>query len=65
MLALAGPLAGFGGNKAVSDLDGYVCDQLLEQSFALIAKQETAVRANPALLTNNPLAQSVFSLFKK
>jgi hypothetical protein len=65
MLAAAGPLAGFGGGKAVSDLDGYLCDQVIAQSFALIGKQEAAVRANPALLTNSPLAQQVFALFKK
>ncbi|CAM2912211.1 DUF4197 family protein [Rariglobus hedericola] len=65
MLALAGPLAGFGGSKAVSDLDGYVCDQVIAQSFALMSKQEAAVRANPALLSSNPLAQKAFALFKK
>lgn len=65
MLAAAGPLAGFGGGKAVADLDGYVTDQVLEKSFALMAKEEAAVRANPALLKDNPLAQKVFALFKK
>ncbi|MFA6961569.1 MAG: DUF4197 family protein [Opitutaceae bacterium] len=65
MLALAGPLAGFGGSKAVSDLDGYICDQVLAQSFALIGKGEAAARANPALLKDNQLAQKVFALFKK
>jgi len=65
MLALAGPFASLGGGKAVGDLDGYICDQVLAQSFALVAKQEAAVRANPALLTDNPLAQKVFTMFKK
>ncbi len=65
MLALAGPLAGLGGNKAVSDLDGYLCDQVIEQSFALMGKQEAAVRANPALVTDSALGQKVFSMFKK
>jgi Protein of unknown function (DUF4197) len=65
MIALGGPLAGFAGNKAVSDLDGYVCDQVLAQGFSLLAKQEAAVRANPALLTSSPLAQKVFAAFKK
>jgi hypothetical protein len=65
MLSLAGPFAGLAGNKAVSDLDGYVCDQVLAQSFALMAKQEAAVRANPALLKDSPLAQKVFAAFKK
>lgn len=65
MLEAAGPLAGLGGGKAVSDLDGYVCDQVLKQSFALMAKEEAAVRANPALLKDNPLAQKAFALFKK
>ena len=66
MLAAAGPLlAGFGTNKVVNDLDGYLCDQVLAQSFALVAKQEAAVRANPALLKDSPLAQKVFAAFKK
>jgi len=65
MLEAAGPLAGLGGNGAVADLDGYVCDQMLKQSYALMAKEEAAVRANPALLKDNPLAQKVFALFKK
>ncbi len=64
MLALAGPLAGLGGNKAMNDLDGYLTDQVLAQSFALIAKQEAAVRANPSLITGSPLAQKVFAQFK-
>ena len=47
MLAAAGPvLAGFTGNKAVNGLDEYLCDQVLAQSFALVGKQEAAVRAN-------------------
>jgi hypothetical protein len=66
MLAAAGPLlAGFAGNKAVTGLDDYLCDQVLAQSFALLAKQEAAVRANPALLKDSPLAQKVFAAFKK
>jgi hypothetical protein len=65
MLAVAGPFAGLAGNKAVNDLDGYLCDQVLAQSFALMAKQEAAVRANPALLKDSPLAQKVFAAFKK
>jgi hypothetical protein len=65
MLAAAGPLAGFGTNKVVNDLDAYLCDQVLAQSFALMAKQEAAVRANPALLKDSPLAQKVFAAFKK
>jgi len=65
MLAAAGPLAGFGTSKVVNDLDGYLCDQVLAQSFALVAKQEAAVRANPALLKDSPLAQKVFAAFKK
>lgn len=65
MLGAAGPLAALGGNKAIADLDGYVTDQVLDQSFALMAKQEAAVRANPSLLTGSPLAQKVFALFKK
>jgi len=65
MLALAGPLAALGGSKAIGDLDGYLCDQIIEQSFALVGKQEATVRANPALLTDSALGQKVFSMFKK
>jgi len=65
MLGAVGPLAGLGGKSAITDLDAYVCDQVIEQSFALVGKQEAAVRANPALLTGSPLAQKVFALFKK
>lgn len=65
MFAAAGPFAGLAGNKALGDLDGYVCDQLLSQSFALIGKQEAAVRANPALLSSSPTAQKIFSYFQK
>ena len=65
MLALAGPFAGIAGNKAVKDIDGYLCDQVLAQSFALVGKQEAAIRANPALLTSSPLAQKIFAAFKK
>ena len=65
MLAVAGPFAGLAGNKAVNDLDGYLCDQVIAQSFAMMAKQEAAVRANPALLKDSPLAQKVFAAFKK
>jgi hypothetical protein len=65
MLAAAGPLAGLAGGKAIADLDGYVTDQLIDKSFALIAAQELAVRAKPSLLKDNELAQKVFTMFKK
>ncbi|MBW8782134.1 MAG: DUF4197 domain-containing protein [Verrucomicrobia bacterium] len=64
MLSAAGPLAALGGNKGIADLDGYVCDQVINKSFQLLAKEEAALRANPALLTQ-PLAQKAFALFKK
>jgi len=64
LLASAGPFAALAGGKSLSDIDGYVCDQVMDKSFQLMAKEEAAIRANPALL-KNPLAEKVFSLIKK
>ncbi len=54
-----------GGTRMIADLEDYVCNQVIAQSFKLIAQKEAAVRANPALLTGNVLAQKVFALYKK
>ncbi|MDF3056848.1 MAG: hypothetical protein K0R17_1063 [Rariglobus sp.] len=54
-----------GSARAISDFDYYICKQVIAQSFKLIAAQEAAVRANPALMKTNALAQKVFTEFKK
>ncbi len=64
LLASAGPLASMAGGKSLSDIDGYVCDQVIAQGFKFMSKEEGAIRANPSLLTN-PLAQKIFGLIKK
>ncbi len=64
LLASAGSLASLAGGKSLADIDTYVCDQVINKSFQLMAKEEAAIRANPSLLTN-PLAEKVFSLIKK
>ena len=64
LLASAGPFASLAGGKSLADIDGYVCDQVINQSFKLMSVEEANIRANPSLLTN-PLAQKVFSLIKK
>ncbi|HTJ77911.1 MAG TPA: DUF4197 family protein [Rariglobus sp.] len=64
LLASAGPLASLAGGKSLADIDTYVCDQVINQSFKLMSKEEGAMRANPSIL-ENPLAQKIFSLIKK
>jgi len=64
LLASAGPLASLAGGKSLANIDGYVCDQVINQSFKLMSKEEGAIRANPSLL-ENPLARKIFSLIKK
>jgi len=64
LIASAGPLASLAGNKSLADISPYVCEQVINQSFKFMAKEEAAIRANPSLLTN-PLAEKVFSLIKK
>ncbi len=64
LLAAAGPFAAMGGSKAAADIDGYLCDQVISKSFQLLGKEEASIRANPSLLSN-PLAQKIFTLFKK
>ena len=64
LLASAGSFASLAGGKSLADIDGYVCDQVINQSFKLLSKEEGVIRANPAVL-ENPLAQKIFSLIKK
>ena len=54
-----------GGTHTLVEMNDYVCNQVLAQSFKLIAQKEAAVRANPSLLTGNALAQKVFEAYKK
>lgn len=52
----AAPLASLFGVKSV-DLDGYVCDRALDGLFAVIAKQEAQLRADPAGAADKLLRQ--------
>ena len=61
LLAAAGPAASLFGKPGVSDLEGFVADQTLESVYAYLGKQETALRANPAL-AKSPLVQQAFAL---
>ncbi len=61
LLAAAGPAASLFGKPGVADLEGYVTDKTLDSVFAYLAKQETALRANPAL-AENPTVQKAFAL---
>jgi hypothetical protein len=54
-----------GGSMLVVSLDDNICKQIIAESFKLIARKEAAVRANPALLEGNALAQKTFAQFKK
>ncbi len=54
-----------GGAMMIVGLDDHVCKQVIAESFKLIAQKEKAVRANPALLTGNTLAQKAFTEYKK
>jgi hypothetical protein len=65
VVAVVDPFSASGGNQVIVDLDYYIRKQMLDQSFALIAKQETVTRANPALLKVNTPAQAVFEAYKK
>lgn len=59
------PLGVKGGNSMIVELDDYICNQVLAQSFKMIAAKEAAVRADPTLLKGNVLAQKVFALAGK
>jgi len=65
VIAAAYPAGVKGATSAVGDLDYHVRNQVIEQSFKLIAAQEAAVRKDPALLKGNTLAQKVFATAKK
>ena len=65
VVAVVDPLNVASGNSITVDLDYFIRRQMLDQSFALIAKQEAAVRATPSLLKGNSTAQLVFEAYKK
>lgn len=60
----AGPFAAMLGVPSAGDLENYVLTQVIDTSFGYIAKQEAAIRANPAAL-KDAIAQKVFSVGKK
>lgn len=53
------------GNRVIVDLDYHIRKAVLDQAFALIAKEEAAARANPALFKGNAIAQKIFEAYKK
>ncbi len=61
LLSAVGPAASLFGKPGVSDLESFVTDQTLESVYAYLAKEETALRANPAL-AQNPLVKQAFAL---
>lgn len=61
LLSAAGPAASLFGKPGVSDLEGFVADKTLESVYAYLAKQETALRADPSL-AQNPLVKQAFAL---
>ncbi len=64
LLAKAGPMAAMLGVPSTADLENHLLNQVLETSFGYLAKQEAAVRANPAAF-KDALAAKVFSSAKK
>lgn len=60
----AGPMAAMLGVPSAGDLEGYVFTQLLDTSFAYLAKQEAALRANPGAMKDK-FAALVFGAAKK
>lgn len=64
LAAKAGPMAGMLGLPSAADLENYLFSQVLDATFAYVAKGEALVRANPAVL-KNAIATKVFSLGKK
>lgn len=52
-------------NRVVVDLDYAIRGAMLDQAFALMAKEEAAVRADPSLLKGNAVAQKLFAAYKK
>ena len=59
LAAQAGPMAAMMGVPGAADLEGYVFSQVLDKTFAYVAKGEAVIRANPALLKDK-LAAAVF-----
>ncbi len=64
LVAKAGPMAAMMGVPSTADLENHVLTQVLDTSFAYLAKQEAAIRANPAQL-KDAMAAKVFALGKK
>ena len=60
----AGPFAAMLGVPSAGDLENYVLTQVIDSSFAYVAKGEAAVRANPAALKDK-VAAKIFSIGKK
>jgi hypothetical protein len=63
-VAKAGPMAAMMGVPSTADLENHVLTQVLDTSFGYMAKQEAAIRANPAQL-KDAMAAKVFALGKK
>jgi hypothetical protein len=59
LAAQAGPMAAMMGVPGAADLEGYVFSQVIDKTFAYVAKGEAAIRANPALLKDK-FAAAVF-----
>ena len=49
------------GVPGAADLENYVLSQVIETSFGFMAKQEAAIRANPAALKDK-IAAKIFSI---
>ncbi|MCX6953649.1 MAG: DUF4197 family protein [Verrucomicrobia bacterium] len=64
LAAKAGPMAAMLGVPNASDLENYLFTQVMDTSFAYVAKGEAAVRANPGML-KDAVAAKVFGLAKK
>lgn len=60
LLTKAGPMASMMGVPNAAELESHVLNQVLETTFGYLAKQEAALRANPATL-KDAAAQKVFS----
>lgn len=64
LVAKAGPMAAMMGVPSTADLENHVLTQVLDTSFGYLAKQEAALRANPAQL-KDAMAAKVFAIGKK
>ena len=64
LLAKAGPMAAMMGVPGPAELETYVLNQVLDTTFSALAKQEAALRTNPAAF-KDALAAKVFAPAKK